>query len=150
MIRIFGCLLIIIIHSGCMGTNTGNPGATTPANTINTAATGLISAVCARVAICFAGASELACSAQVLTTNGYTTELGPNTNTYSTMSSLDAAEQALVIQPNAANLVTCKSAIAQVSCSGALMLQSYSSGTPTIYSSTNKLFQSNSICQQVY
>ena len=149
MKKIFGLVFFISFQVSCMGTNTGNPGLN-PNSGQAPATTTLMSTVCDRIAACFGGANSLTCIGQVTTVNSYTSTLGNVASSYSTMSSLGAAETNGIVVSNSTNLQACKTAIQQLSCSDTLVTQSYSTSNPSSYALTKLLFQASTSCQQVY
>lgn len=144
-------ILIVLIQTACMGTNTGNPGLNpSPVNGVATVAPGLAAVVCGRVASCFAAADVSACYSQVFSWSAYTNRLGARAAAYSTIGNLQAAEQAGAVHANTTNALTCEGAINQLSCSDTLMTQSYSTSNSNDYSMTSILFQSSPTCQSIF
>lgn len=146
-----GWVAAILWLCGCAeGTNTGNPGLSSPTGAISTVSYALVDEVCSRVAFCFPTADLNTCLSQAPALNGYTSKLGGPADTFSTMMALANAETEQKVVANPAKSETCRKSIRELSCSDSLMLGSYDQGNPAAYSTTNLLFDVSPSCREIY
>ncbi len=151
MKKILFCFTVFALQFGCMGTNTGNPGAVfSPVLGTSTFTAGLVATVCTQIVKCYAGANLSTCETQVFSLTGYPNQLGVNASTHSTMTALQTAEQAGATSANSNNVQACETAISHLNCTDSLISQSYSNSSPNDYANTNLLFKVSASCQSIF
>ncbi len=139
------------------GTNTGNPDTqsdpnfgTTPdfPNPPARSPNRLIADLCGRIKDCRFIANTVDCEMNVVSASGFTDELKLNPP-YSTMRELYSAYNGGTFQYNTGNLLSCENAISQLSCSGSLVSQAYSTVFPSDFSKLYLLLRESTSCQSL-
>ncbi len=152
-------LAIIVLPlclSACLlspGTNTGNPGLIGNPNAGTEQPPSiyfLAVQICGKISTCYARSSVTRCYFQIMSLNGYTSELGATAATYDTMSEIGENVANGTLPTNLTNYQYCHQALESLSCADSLVQNAYTPSTPLDYSTTNILFRVSSTCQQIY
>lgn len=145
----FICVLLLATiligsYQNCLnqGTDTGNPFHDPPSPELS-------NYICQKFSSCF-GLIEESCQTELLTAANLTTGLGLDIGQYPDLKAVNSAVSNGTLSESQEKFYSCASAISDLACSSALVVNSYDSASPDDFSEAYYLLQATTACLEIY
>ena len=146
-------LLLLLLASGCGGTEAGNPALTSPATPNSTriiAANEILREMCDKLTSCFPSLTDSSCRAGILASSGIDTKLGLPAG-FGTYQSIVQADTMGTLRVNIQPMMQCQVDVHNLSCASASVTSAYSAAAPSDFTHVSSLLSSSTAsCSGVY